>query len=230
MKGIANGFCLLVICSTLLIACSSPAPSLPRSYLLSPSAPQEAKEISRPVWLVADNQIHNLYGEPIPLLRTGLADRLVEWAIRSVQLDFYGEYLLRWFLERRASAEPVHPVIHLGDASDISCTGEFERFLEIMRLAKGGWVMAPGNHDGFFYGDEQADLEGDSDWTDGCKNAARCGPARPSRAGATGGLTLKKAPDGPILFSVPLPGISTKDTLGDLFWSRSWISRLPTSL
>jgi hypothetical protein len=171
MKGIANGFCLLVICSTLLIACSSPAPSLPRSYLLSPSAPQEAKEISRPVWLVADNQIHNLYGEPIPLLRTGLADRLVEWAIRSVQLDFYGEYLLRWFLERRASAEPVHPVIHLGDASDISCTGEFERFLEIMRLAKGGWVMAPGNHDGFFYGDEQADLEGDSDWTDGCKNA-----------------------------------------------------------
>ena len=76
MKGIANGFCLLVICSTLLIACSSPPPSLPRSYLLSPSAPQEAKEISRPVWLVADNQIHNLYGEPIPLLRTGLADRL----------------------------------------------------------------------------------------------------------------------------------------------------------
>jgi len=171
MKGIANGICLLVIFSAMLGACSTQPPSLPRGYLISQSGPQEAKEISRPVWLVADNQIHNLYGEPIPLLRTGLADQLVEWAIRSVQLDFYGEYLLRWFLEKKASADPVHPVIHLGDASDISCTGEFERFLEIIRLAKGGWVMAPGNHDGFFYGNEQQDTEGGSDWSDACKNA-----------------------------------------------------------
>ena len=171
MKGIANVICLLVMCSIWLGACSTPPPSLPRSYLISQSGPHEAKEISRPIWLVADNQIHNLYGEPIPLLRTGLADQLVEWAIRSVQLDFYGEYLLRWFLEKRAGADPLHSVIHLGDACDISCTGEFERFLDIMRLAKGGWVMAPGNHDGFFYGNEQRDLEGDSDWSDACKNA-----------------------------------------------------------
>jgi len=69
MKGIANVICLLVMCSTMLSACSTPPPSLPRSYLISQSGPQDAKEISRPVWLVADNQIHNLYGEPIPLLR-----------------------------------------------------------------------------------------------------------------------------------------------------------------
>ena len=171
MKGVANVICFLLMCSTMLSSCSTPPPSLPRSYLISQSGPQEAKEISRPVWLVADNQIHNLYGEPIPLLRTGLADQLVEWAIRSIQLDFYGEYLLRWFLEKKASAYPVHPVIHLGDACDISCTGEFERFLEIMHLAKGSWVMAPGNHDGFFFGNEQRDLEGDHDWSDACKNA-----------------------------------------------------------
>lgn len=173
MKNIAKASCLLAMCSTMLIACSAftPPPSLPRTYLISQSDPQEAKTISQPVWLVADNQLHNLYGEPIRLLRTGLADQYVESAIRSVQLDFYGEYLLRWFLERQASTDPVHPVIHLGDACDISCTGEFERFLEIMHLARGGWVMAPGNHDGFFFGNEHRDPEGDHEWSGACKNA-----------------------------------------------------------
>jgi hypothetical protein len=150
-----------------LSGCSwfSTQPSLPKSYSIPLNEPPSSY-LSRRVILVGDNQLHNLYNDPVPLFRTGVADKIVQSAIRPVQLDFYGQDFLRWLVENTRG----EPIVHMGDACDFSCTGEFERFSEIMQKAKGGWVMAPGNHDGFFFGNEHRDVE-KGDWSAACRNA-----------------------------------------------------------
>lgn len=167
MINMRSMFCFLVISVVLLSGCSwfSAPPSLPKGYSIPLNEPTSSY-LSRRVILVADNQLHNLYNEPVTLFRTGAADKIVQSAIRPVQLDFYGQDFLKWLLENSRG----EPIVHLGDACDFSCTGEFERFSEIMQRAKGGWVLAPGNHDGFFYGNEHRDVE-KGDWLAACRNA-----------------------------------------------------------
>jgi hypothetical protein len=157
----------LVISVVVLTGCSwfSTLPSLPKSYSIPLNEPPSSY-LSRRVILIGDNQLHNLYNDPVPLFRTGAADKIVQSAIRPVQLDFYGQDFLKWVVENTRG----EPIVHMGDACDFSCTGEFERFSEIMQKAKGGWVMAPGNHDGFFYGNEHRDVE-KGDWPAACRNA-----------------------------------------------------------
>jgi hypothetical protein len=157
----------LVISVVVLTGCSwfSTQPSLPKSYSIPLNEPPSSY-LSRRVILIGDNQLHNLYNDPVPLFRTGAADKIVQSAIRPVQLDFYGQDFLKWVVENTRG----EPIVHMGDACDFSCTGEFERFSEIMQKAKGGWVMAPGNHDGFFYGNEHRDVE-KGDWPAACRNA-----------------------------------------------------------
>lgn len=140
--------------------------SLPEGYLI-PFEQPSSTVISELVFLVADNQLHNIYGEPVQLLRSELADKIVPTAIRPVQLDFYGQDFLKWLVESRGER---YRIVHIGDACDFSCTGEFERFLEIMSGAKRGWVMLPGNHDGFFFGNVHRDPAND-DWRAACRNA-----------------------------------------------------------
>ena len=157
----------LVMWVVALNGCSwlTPPPSLPEGYGIPINEPASSY-ISRRIILVADNQLHNLYNEPVALFRTGAADKVVQSAIRPVQLDLYGQDLLKWILENSQG----EPVVHGGDACDFSCTGEFETFWKIMERARGGWVMAPGNHDGFFFGNEHRDVEND-DWRAACRNA-----------------------------------------------------------
>lgn len=158
----------VVILVVLLGGCSwfSTFPSLPGGYLIPQTQPRSTA-ISKRIYLVADNQLHNVYNKPVPLLRTEFADKIVQSAIRPVQLDFYGQDFLQWLVENRGKRSPI---VHVGDASDFSCTGEFERFSEIMSKAKMGWVMAPGNHDGFFFGNDHRDVK-NGDWPAACKNA-----------------------------------------------------------
>lgn len=161
--------CCLMMTVGLLDGCawlSAAPPSLPQGYLL-PAHKPTSQLVSRRVVLVADNQLHNLYGEPVPFLRTELANRIVQPAIRPVQLDFYGQDLLRWVVEDQGRFSPI---IHIGDACDLSCTGEFRKFWDIIRQAANGWVMVAGNHDGFFFGNEHRDATND-DWRAACKHA-----------------------------------------------------------
>jgi hypothetical protein len=76
-----------------------------------------------------------------------VSDELTRVAIRPPQLDLFGQDLPN---EALTLADGFVP--HLGDACDISTTGEFGRFAWDMRKSRHGWVMAPGNHDGFFFG------------------------------------------------------------------------------
>jgi len=160
-------FCLVAL-AILLAGCSlfSTSPSLPGGYLIPQSEPRSTP-ISKRIYLVADNQVHNVYNEPVPLLRTEFADKLVQTVIRPVQLDFYGQDFLEWLVKSRGKRSLI---VHLGDSCDFSCTGEFKRFSEIMSQAKKGWVMAPGNHDGFFFGNDHRDVD-KGDWPAACSNA-----------------------------------------------------------
>ncbi|UCD29661.1 MAG: metallophosphoesterase, partial [Planctomycetota bacterium] len=77
----------------------------------------------------------------------------------------YGQDMLRWVLELYGSRLPI---IHLGDACNMACSGEFEEFLEIMSAATKPWVMAPGNHDAYLFGNMHFNL---GEWSAACRGA-----------------------------------------------------------
>ncbi len=159
---------VLLLCGLVFFTGCAERLSLSGSYLIPQEEPP-SKPISRRIVLVADNQIHNQYGQPIPILRSGASDRLVQTAIRPVQLDFYGQDVLQWLVQNQGVDTPI---VHLGDACDLSCTEEFETFCNIMLNAATGWVMAPGNHEGFFFGNEHRDVR-EGKWPDACQNAGQ---------------------------------------------------------
>ncbi len=84
--------CLIALAVIVLAGCCclpSTSQSLSQGHLIPTNKPRSTP-VSRTLILVADNQLHNLYGKPVRFLRTSDADRLVQSAIRPVQLDFYG--------------------------------------------------------------------------------------------------------------------------------------------
>jgi hypothetical protein len=137
-------------------------------YLEPPASP-----VSTNVLLVADNQFHYLYSGGTRL-RNATFDLLVQTAIRPAQLDLYSADVVRWVIGHFGADRPV---IHLGDAADLSCTSELETFFDIMSNAKKGWVMAPGNHDGYYYGNAHLTIQPirrnllltRGDWEHGCR-------------------------------------------------------------
>lgn len=153
--------CFLIIL-WVLVGCG-PKHSLSGRYEILPDKP-DGFSLTKNVILVADNQLNYLYGDPI-WLRTGMTDKLVRVAIRPVQQDLYGQDVLRWVLELYGSRLPI---IHLGDATNMACRGEFESFLKIMSSAQKPWVMAPGNHDAYLFGNTQFNL---GEWKAACRGA-----------------------------------------------------------
>ena len=129
-----------------LIGCQHPS-SLNSNWGI-PAYEVDGDALSIPVTLVADNQLHHLYGNPV-WLRSGFTNKFVPVAIRPVQLDFYAPDIFRWIIKDYGKKQKV---IHLGDALNIACSVEFDRFNEIMSESGRGWVMAPGNHDFYYFG------------------------------------------------------------------------------
>jgi hypothetical protein len=136
---------------TALGACTLPPE--PDSRFLPALEPFDAREpgwhTTRPLLLVADGQIHNLFAKPIPE-RNLSVDMVVGTAIRSPQLDMYSPDVLRWILENGAGNTEV--ILHLGDAIDLACDGEWRQFLEVMSHAGKPWLMVPGNHECYHFG------------------------------------------------------------------------------
>ncbi len=104
---------------------------------------------TRNALLVADCQFHNLYSKALP--ERNLAIKAMSaTSIRPPPLDLFSRDVLAWILAEGAPQADV--VLHLGDAIDLACTGEFETFLAVMEKAGRPWFMAPGNHDFFYFG------------------------------------------------------------------------------
>lgn len=141
-------------------------PGLSTGFDFAAVAPNEnATLLSTPLLVIADTHAHHLTGEPL-FVTTNLADKLERSAIRPPQSDLYGPASLAWMLDQ---TQLKTPLVHLGDAADASCKDEFEAFLRVMRRRPKlpRWFMAPGNHDGFFYGNSSEDPNGDA-WTRAC--------------------------------------------------------------
>ena len=125
-----------------------------QATLSDPLDASELTDISARIYLVSDNQRHELLGGGANWFRNATSDRFITVSIRPPQLDLFGQDLLR---EALATTDGF--VLHLGDACDVSNTGEFGRFAWDMRGAPFGWAMAPGNHDGYFFGNSSRTKE-----------------------------------------------------------------------
>ncbi|HWP05517.1 MAG TPA: metallophosphoesterase [Polyangiaceae bacterium] len=151
----------------LALGCGGPGVTLPLTYDLPASEPR-SNRLSLEVLLVADNQTQYLYGKPI-WLRKGLFDKVAVTGIRSPELDLYGQDLLGWILDKEAGVRRGTVSIHLGDALNLSCTWEMDRFTRTMSAAKHPWFMALGNHDGYFFGSGRTGPgSSQAEWDAGC--------------------------------------------------------------
>ena len=135
----------LVLPLALLAGCVTPDPAPRFTPAWEPFDPEGADwRTTRKALLVADCQFHNLYSRALPERNLAIK-ALVGTAIRPPQLDLFSRDVLSWILAQGAPEAEV--VLHLGDAVDLACTGEFETFVEVMDGGKRPWFMAPGNHD-----------------------------------------------------------------------------------
>ena len=105
-------------------------------------------------YFMSDNQFNNFLGDP-QLMRTKIADKIVVVAIRPPRLDLFAPDNMEHTI--RMQGKDNH-IVHLGDATNIACWNEWEKFTYRMkpdilgRQMHQGWVMVPGNHDFFFLG------------------------------------------------------------------------------
>lgn len=138
-------FPAFLLIASVLSGCAA-APSRPQPEpLMSAAWPADAHATAVAL-LVADNQEHESAGGN-DLSKSGpVRDRSPSY--RSPEQMLYG----RSILERVLRMHRDLPVVFLGDVLDVSCASEFERFAETLRRLDRPWVIAPGNHDGFFMG------------------------------------------------------------------------------
>ena len=138
--------------------------SMSSRYAITSEKP-DGPSLSKNVILVADNQLNHLYGEPV-WMRSQFITKIVSVSIRPVQQDLFGQGILRWAL---ATYGTRYPVIHLGDAGNMGCVGEFEAFVDVMAsTGKRPWLMAPGNHDAYLMGNVEGDFHS---WEKACERA-----------------------------------------------------------
>ena len=123
---------------------------------------------TRPILLVSDTQIHNLYSKPIPDRNLSIK-MFVNTAIRPPQLDMYAGDILRWVIKN--TPVETEAVIHLGDAIDLACEGEFREFIDVMKDAGKPWLMIPGNHDCYYFG--TYDPRNPPLWEDACYGSGK---------------------------------------------------------
>ncbi len=124
-------------------------------------------EKSRPILFVADNQFHNIYTDA-SVFGLRISDIVSRVAIRPAALNLYSPNLFSYILRNNQSRN----VIHLGDALNVGCKSEWKEFVSVMdNSVLKQWVMAPGNHDFYFYGITSGGWLHDifrSTWADGC--------------------------------------------------------------
>ncbi len=138
-----------------------PGPDFPSGYAIMRGDVHGADPIGRETLIMADNQDHYLYGEPV-WIRQRVVDQFITTAIRAPQLDLFAPAVLETAVHYLDPDPP--PVIHLGDGMDLACRDEYQRFVGVMNTAKSGWFMAPGNHDGIYFGSSNEK----SDWVAAC--------------------------------------------------------------
>lgn len=106
------------------------------------------------VFALGDSQLRHTYGRRT-FAQSPFADRYqgIEVAIRPAALDDGGDLLLRLFLDEHRHLYPRASLVFMGDAGDLSCEQELDRFLGIMaEKVEIPFHVIASNHDGFYAG------------------------------------------------------------------------------
>ena len=122
------------------------------------------------VFALGDSQFHHLYGKR-SFAQSPFADRYggIEVAIRPAALDDGSDLLLETFLDHHRAAYAASTLVYMGDAADLSCQDEYDRFWNLVEAAGATpLLMLPSNHDGFYVGNytQKADANGNLAYTD----------------------------------------------------------------
>lgn len=172
----------LVLASVVAGACDTGnANPVEADFLFAHGSPRGGTAISLEVNLIADTQFHHPLGEA-GWLRSELVDKYVGSAIRPPVLELFVGDLGTWFLHLYGNTLPA---IHLGDAVDLSCRSELQSFEAMMAAYVGTtqvpWFFAPGNHDGYFFGNyhEKTDPSATSTWVGACAGAKDAESSKP---------------------------------------------------
>ncbi len=145
--------------SVAVFVTASCAPAVNFAPVPPPSAPD--RDISLVV--VADPQVHNVYGNHLRQMSRE-ADAFVRVAIRPPELNLLSPLILHHLLTEAVSQNNA-PAIVLGDAVNIACTNEFDEFADVMNRSVGTgefWLMAHGNHDTYLMGTVNSFFPADS--------------------------------------------------------------------
>ena len=110
--------------------------------------PTPEKWFTRDIAIISDTQIHENKGESNRFLGKA-GDKVIPVTLRPSQQTIGAPEVLRRVIQDIPSNTPI---LHLGDAMDISCICEWEYFVKIMNDATQEWVFVPGNHDGYLAG------------------------------------------------------------------------------
>lgn len=108
--------------------------------------------------MLADPQLHNFLGGRLKSMSRLAAVLLTRVARRPAVLNVLGQLVLEAFVDqlaRRLADSPAPLMLVLGDAANISCTNEFDRFTQAMVSSNEkhpAWLAVHGNHDSFMMG------------------------------------------------------------------------------
>ncbi len=113
------------------------------------------------VALLADPQLHNYLGGPIRSNGPKAARALTRVARRPAVLNLLAPLVLELFIRKladRIEGSPAPLLLTLGDATDVACTGEFDRFIASLATVQRetAWLAVHGNHDSFMAGNLSA--------------------------------------------------------------------------
>jgi hypothetical protein len=122
------------------------------------------------VFAAGDSQLRWLFGRRT-FAQSPFADRYegIEVAIRPGALDDGGDLLLATFLAEHRQQYPRSSLVYMGDAADLSCTWEYDRFFRVLaEAAELPLLMVTSNHDGFYAGNftQKADGGGKLQFSD----------------------------------------------------------------
>ena len=219
------------------------------------------RSITGGLLLLGDDQLQHAFGDPDST--SNLFDRWSEPSSRPALTSLFGELLLEESLTHRVpqGAAPGRgntlPVVHMGDATNTSCLAEWRRFEQTLLAAKASgsigpcrpFIMLPGNHDGFLYGNfaarHRAWLDGPgalrkllraatfSQWQEwACRCAEPLGPGLPAGPMRKSDFVEKYLD---LLASLYGPSVATTDDLQSVFDgppdpSADWVLYRPPSI
>jgi hypothetical protein len=182
------------------------------------------------IFAVGDTQLHHLYGKR-GWAQSPFADRWsgLEVPIRPAALDDGSDLLLETFLAEHATRYARHSLVYMGDAADLSCTQEYDRFFAIMKGAGlDRFLMVTSNHDGFYVGNftRKADADGalgytdmPEDWTRACSEPGSLDDHRLTKGRAVARIA-------PVLPDAPAWATSRSDEGADdpSGYAKSWLA------